>query len=116
MIQLKKLDARFLRISKADANVYRRVLKLEGADGLILLCPKCFEAKSGKVGTHSIICWQPHVPQTMHPKPGRWAFEGSSLDDLTLVAGSSSILLTSGCGAHFWIRNGHAVPCSPGWQ
>jgi hypothetical protein len=89
---------------------------LKTADGIRFLCPKCFEANGGPKGTHSIICWQPHVPQTTPPTPGRWSFEGSTLDNLTLVAASSSIRLTGGCMAHFWIRDGEAVPCSPGWR
>ncbi len=81
------------------------------ADGLLFLCPVCFDACGGSVGCHSIICWQPHVPQTITPIPGRWAFQGTSLEDLTLVAGSSSIHLTGpGCGAHFYIRNGRIEP------
>jgi hypothetical protein len=76
------------------------------ADGLMFLCPKCFLANKGNVGTHSVCCWQPHVPQTELPTPGRWSLVGTGYHDLTLVAGSSSILLTSGCHAHFFIRNG----------
>lgn len=77
------------------------------ADGIWLDCPVCFQANGGPVGTHAIICWRPRVPAEVFPKPGRWEFEGTGIDDLTLVAGSSSILLTGeGCGAHFHIRNG----------
>jgi hypothetical protein len=77
------------------------------ADGIIFLCPKCFAANGGPTGTHSVICWQPKIPKKIKPGPGRWSFEGTSFDDLTLVAGSSSIHLTGkGCGAHFFIRNG----------
>jgi hypothetical protein len=90
-----------------------------GADGIFFLCPKCFMTNQGNVGTHGVLCWQPHVPLTVFPKPGRWAFQGSGYDDLTLVAGSSSILLTcnckpkageppcSCCKAHFFIRQGN---------
>jgi hypothetical protein len=77
------------------------------ADGVFFLCPKCFLANHGDVGTHSVMCWRPRVPADVAPKPGRWEFQGTGLHDLTLVAGSSSILLTGpGCGAHFFIRNG----------
>lgn len=79
------------------------------ADGVHFLCPKCFEANRGPVGTHSVICWRPRVPADVSPKPGRWEFHGTSLDDLTLVAGSSSVLLLGGCAAHFFVRNGRIV-------
>lgn len=81
------------------------------ADGVIFLCPKCFTANGGSVGTHSVICWRPHVPQTEDPKPGRWEFQGTGLADLTLVAGSSSVLLQGGCNAHFFVRASEIVMC-----
>jgi hypothetical protein len=56
-----------------------------------------------------VLCWQPHVPQTIHPIPGRWRFVGTGYDDLSLVAGSSSIALKSGCKAHFFVRDGNIV-------
>jgi hypothetical protein len=80
---------------------------LAESDGILFLCPKCFVANGGKVGTHSVICWRPRIAPDVDPKPGRWEFEGTSLNDLTLRAGSSSILLTGqGCQAHFHITNG----------
>lgn len=82
------------------------VATLEEADGVQFLCPKCFAANNGPVGTHSVICWRPRVPPDVLPNPGRWEFQGTGLGDLTLVAGSSSILLTAGCKAHFFVRNG----------
>jgi hypothetical protein len=45
----------------------------------------------------------------MSPTPGRWDFQGTGLQDLTLVAGSSSVLLTGGCRAHFFVRDGEIV-------
>lgn len=85
---------------------------LVSAEGVIFLCPKCHATNGGPVGTHSVICWRPCVPQTEDPKPGRWEFEGTGLADLTLVAGSSSVLLTGeGCHAHFFVRAGEIVMC-----
>ena len=79
------------------------------ADGIDFLCPKCFAANGGNVGTHHVICWRPRVPADVCPKPGRWEFGGTGYGDLTLTAGSSSILLMGGCCAHFWITNGEIV-------
>ena len=79
----------------------------------MFLCPKCYVANAGAVGTHSVICWAPQVPQTIDPKPGRWELVGTSLDDLTLRAESSSVLLTTegGCQAHFFVENGVIRMC-----
>lgn len=79
---------------------------LSEAHGVMFLCPKCFAANGGDVGTHQIICWNPSVPQTVEPKPGRWEMRGTGYGDLSLVAGSSSVLLTSGCQAHFFVTTG----------
>lgn len=103
---LEELEGRLCKILDERTFQHEGVSFAE-ADGVMFLCPKCFEVNGGSVGTHSVICWRPRVPQTWNPKPGRWEFEGSSLDDLTLVAGSSSVLLTGGCEAHFYVRRGH---------
>lgn len=80
------------------------------ADGVVFLCPKCFQENNGPVRTHSVVCWRPRVPQGENIEgPGRWEFEGTGLHDLTLVAGSSSVLLTGGCNAHFFVRGGEIV-------
>ena len=85
---------------------------IEQADGLQLLCPKCYDDPPvGPVGTHSVICWSPTVSQDHMPRPGRWNLTGTSIDDLTLVAGSSSVLIQGGCNAHFHVRQGLVVPC-----
>lgn len=88
------------------------------ADGVMFLCPLCFRNNgNSSIGTHRVICWSPTVPQTTQPIPGRWELRGTSFDDLSLVAGSSSVWirgdpekayteLKGACGAHFFIRNG----------
>ena len=79
------------------------------ADGLLFLCPKCFKANKGPVGTHSVLCWKPHVPQTMSPKPGRWNITGTGFHDLSLVAGSSSVKLMGGCNWHGHVTKGEVT-------
>ena len=105
-MKLIELEPSFLKIT--DNKTHRRVGSIEEADGIWFICPKCFTEAGTNVGVHWVICWQPHVPQTREPKPGRWSFEGTGYHDLTLVAKSSSILLTSakGCKAHFFIKDG----------
>src|SRR5574342_554084 len=90
-MRLTELEPSFLK--RLDDKTFRRNTPFAEADGIIFLCPKCFVANKGPIGTHSVICWRPHVPQTTTPVPGRWEFQGTGFDDLTLVAGSSSVLL-----------------------
>ena len=103
-LNLKALEASFLKL--IPDNSFETVDSINDADGVMFLCPKCFVANKGPVGTHSVICWRPHVPQDVHPIPGRWGFLGNGIDDLELKAGSSSVSLTTGCKAHFFVRDG----------
>jgi hypothetical protein len=109
-VRLLDLEPRFEKIVEPN-KLYHGVDSIAEADGVLFLCPKCFVENSGPVGTHSVLCWRPRVPQTEFPVPGRWEFEGTGLHDLTLVAGSSSVLLTGGCNAHFFVRQGEIVMC-----
>ena len=104
-----ELEGQFIKV--IDENSWRDVDAIGDADGVIFLCPKCYQDNGGSVGTHSVLCWSPKVPLTITPVPGRWNLTGTGLSDLTLVAGSSSVLLTSGCQAHFFVRNGEIVGC-----
>lgn len=108
-MKLRELDAKFLK--RDDSHHFHFVETIGEADGVEFLCPKCFAANGGPSGTHAVICWSPSVPQDTSPTPGRWQLQGSGLDDLTLVAGSSSVLLKGGCGAHFFVRSGAIVDC-----
>ena len=103
-MRLRELDAKFLK--REDSHHFRFVDTLAGADGVEFLCPKCFAANNGRIGTHAVICWSPAVPQETSPTPGRWEMHGTGIDDLTLVAGSSSVQLMGGCAAHFFVRDG----------
>jgi hypothetical protein len=108
-MKLTELEPKWLSITSPKSFRHSSRARMpKGTDGIIFLCPKCFSER-GRIGTHSIICWRPHVPQTMDPVPGRWEFEGRTFNTLTLVAGSSSILLTTGCAAHFFIQKGKIV-------
>ena len=119
-MKLAELEPQFLKIE--DERTFKHVNDVESADGICFVCPKCIVTLGGRAGAHSVICWQPCVPQTIPPIPGRWSFIGTGYTDLTLRAGSSSVLLTQtkvtkpdgtvvleGCGAHFYITNGEIV-------
>lgn len=109
VMRLSELEAQFLK--RDDSRHFRFVATLAEADGVEFLCPKCFQANGGPIGTHAVICWAPSVPQDTSPTPGRWEMRGTCVDDLTLVAGSSSVLLKGGCAAHFFVRNGAIEDC-----
>ena len=110
-MRLRELDASFLRIIEPKRYLHQD--DIESAQGLFLLCPACFQKNGGKVGTHAVICWFSGrgVSDEEYPRPGRWAPHGTGLDDLTLVSGSSSVLLQGApCKAHFYVRNGGIEP------
>lgn len=105
-MRLTELEPKFLTIKDGDTKTYGVQDEIAGADGVMFVCPLCFQ-NQGRPGSHSVICWAPQVPQTFFPVPGRWELLGTGYEDLTLRAGSSSVHLTGpGCGAHFFIENG----------
>ena len=83
-MRLTALEPTFLKI--IDDTHYQHVDDIAQADGVMFLCPKCFGHNNGPVGTHQVLCWAPHVPQTHFPRPGRWALHGTGYSDLTLRA------------------------------
>ena len=108
-MKLTDLEPQFLKVM--SEHEFKCVDDIKDADGIMFLCPVCFKKNnddSGR-GVHSINCWQPHVPQNIHPILGRWNFLGTGYNDLTLKNGSSSVLLNGGCNAHFWITNGEII-------
>lgn len=107
---LLDLTPEFVKVD-VDTKLISSVEGIGEADGVMLLCPKCFDKNGGEVGTHRVICWKPSVPQSVYPVPGRWNLVGTSLEDLTLKAGSSSVALTGGCKAHFFITDGKIKQC-----
>lgn len=108
-MRLTDLDARF--VAHLGGGRLRCVKTIGEADGVMFLCPKCFAANGGPCGTHSVICWSPTVPRDVAPGPGRWTMRGSGIVDLTLIAPSSSIAISGGCRAHFFVRDGAIVDC-----
>lgn len=108
-IQLTELQAHFERII-VPGKSYKRVTDIDNAQGIMFMCPKCFIKNSGPVGTHYIVCWFKGcgVSDDEHPKPGRWAFAGTGLDDLTLVP-SINLPGDDGCQWHGFIRDGAAI-------
>lgn len=126
-IKLRELDPQFI-VRKVDAtqnpNVdqehWVHVDKLEDADGLMFMCPKCYADNGGPVGTHVIVCWfVGRVPDKVTPSPGRWTPRGTSYDDLSFVpsAGRShSVRLTGGCRWHGFVVDGTASILADSYQ
>jgi len=107
-MRLRELEPEWLRF-EGTPNHYRYDVDRAEANGIMFLCPLCFAKNGGPVGTHRVLCWDPSVPQTMSPTPGRWNLVGESFDDLSLVAGSSSVKLEKGCQWHGYITNGEVT-------
>ena len=92
------------------------------AQGVEFLCPKCFAAHAGPIGTHGVIVWfrGRGVPDDVEPgaarpvghekspkgRPAqRWDVSGTNFEDLTI---KPSIAL-EGCAWHGFITNGEAA-------
>jgi hypothetical protein len=107
-VRLTELEPQFLKITHLEGDRWtcRMDASFEDCDGLEFLCPKCWAANNGPIGTHRVICWKPTVPATISPGPGRWAHTGSGFGDISLVAGSSSVQLIGGCNWHGYVQGG----------
>ena len=116
-MKLTDLSARFLKF--ISLREYKMVDSLAEADGVMFQCPLCAQGKPVEEedgrrfvrGAHSVICWfVGRVPDEATPKPGRWNPQGTGLHDLTFVGpGAASVLLTSGCNWHGFVKNGEVA-------
>lgn len=87
---------------------------IDQAQGVEFLCPKCFAANNGPIGTHAVICWSRSrgVPDSADPGPGRWRLVGTGFHDLSLMeepGKSRSVQLIGGCAWHGFVTNGDAA-------
>ena len=57
------------------------------AQGVMFLCPVCFQRNGGAVGTEHVLLWfrDRGVPDAETPGPGRWLATGTGFEDLTLA-------------------------------
>lgn len=97
-----------------------RVDTIQEAQGIRFVCPKCYIANNGLMGTHGVVCWSSSrgVPDDAQPGPGRWSLQGTGYNDLTLgeePGKSRSVLLHGQCkepdgsmgpGWHGFVTNG----------
>jgi hypothetical protein len=108
-VKLTDLEPQFLAIDTSKS--YRHVDSLAEAQGIMFLCPKCFAANGGNIGTHAVICWFTGVPLDVSPSPGRWNPSGTGYHDLSFVPpGATSVqLLGDGCRWHGFIQGGEVT-------
>ena len=105
MVRLRDLDPQLL--AHTGESNSRIITDIKEANGIFFCCPLCYLAnESSIIGTHRIKCWSPDVPDDAVPGPGRWSIVGTSIDDLSLVANSSSVHLLNGCGWHGYVQKG----------
>lgn len=108
-MKLAALEPEFVRWK--DGGIIRKVRGIAKAQGVMFLCPKCFQANGGKRGTHRVVCWSRSrgVPDSAQPGPGRWTLDGTGLKDLTLngdpPGNARSVQLIGGCAWHGHITN-----------
>jgi hypothetical protein len=113
VLTLEQLEASFLRYQE-DGRL-EVVETIAEAQGVFFLCPKCYQANGGRVGTHRVICWSRSrgVPDSAAPGPGRWSLEGTSIADLTLggdpPGNARSVQLLGGCAWHGFVTSGGAT-------
>lgn len=111
-VSLVDLEVSFLRWD-GDPSRWWNDQPFADANGVMFACPKCYVAADcSLVGVHQVLCWSPDVPLPPAgppPAPGRWRLVGTGIADLSLVNGSSSVLLTSGCRWHGFVKNGVAT-------
>ncbi len=109
-MKLAELEPRFLRNRLDGSGISDYVDTPAEATSVSFVCPQCLKDNLGvRPGVHSIVCHTPVVPLDIMPGPGRWTMHGTSVHDLTLIAGSSSIKIEG--GAHFFIKDGGIEFC-----
>lgn len=117
-MRLLELEPKFIKYQQEGDKIFLPfVERIEDAQGVEFLCPKCFAENKGLIGTHAVICWSRSrgVPEDAQPKPGRWTLEGTGLHDLTLNGdaigggGARSVLLLGGCAWHGFINSGEVT-------
>jgi hypothetical protein len=91
-----------------DRTTLHRVETLAEAQGMWMLCPKCFQENGGRVGTHSVLVLFDGrgVPADVCIGTARWNVSGNSLADVTVTP---SILVVGGCGWHGFVTNGQVT-------
>jgi hypothetical protein len=109
-MRLSELEPHWITEFHAGGHREDQVTSAAEAQGVRMLCPKCFAENGGSVGTHSVLVpFQDRaVPAEAMPQMPRWAASGSTFEDLSTTP---SILLKGGCGWHGFITKGDVTTC-----
>lgn len=112
-MRLTELDPHFLLYCEENGRAsWRQTDDIIRAQGILFLCPKCFDEHGGPVGTHSVIIWfrDRGVPDMAEPGPARWSVVSESTDygNLTLTP---SIRFPTGCKFHGKVQGGEVHEC-----
>ncbi len=107
-LTLADLNGRFY--ASTEPRHFQQVRKRKNADRVMFLCPACFRANDGPVGTHSIAIdfvggRTPDADCVHNDKgqPVRWTASNDPIASLTL---SPSIQIIGGCNWHGWVQGG----------
>lgn len=116
MLKLTDLAPRFVQYGPASIRwAHERPeglipLTFAEAEGVMFLCPACFQKNGGARGTHvvDVTFADRGVPDDRGShgtggNPTRWTVTGTGFDDLTTTP---SILLIGGCAWHGFLTNG----------
>lgn len=111
-IPFLELSPKFIKSNSEGG--WRAVDSADDADGVMFLCPLCYQRNGGSVGTHQVVIWDLTVPiSPLFSGPGRWALEGETLGSLSLSPAAPgrahSVHLQGGCGWHGYVTNGQAT-------
>jgi hypothetical protein len=89
-MRLSELEPQFMRYETSDHQYLRQVDSLAEAQGIQFLCPVCFAAHNGPIGTHYIEVSFANKGVLDHQgshnregNPSRWSVAGSGYSDLT---------------------------------
>lgn len=107
-MKLSELEPQFVRYE--GPSISHHGIPLTGAQGIDFLCPVCFAANNGPVGTHHVEvtfvgrgATDEQGSHNKEGKPTRWNVSGSGFENLTTTP---SIKLEGGCAWHGYITNG----------
>lgn len=114
MPTLVELDAYLMSAKlRPDGVRYVPARSLAKAQGMRFLCPLCWVANKGRIGTHSVLVgFARRAPPGLFScdsggKDSRWIVTGTSIEDLTLRP--SIWLKGEGCGWHGYVTKGCAA-------
>jgi hypothetical protein len=78
-MRLTALEPQFV---KQEGKGFLHVDSLEQAQGILFLCPFCYQKNGGDIGTHSVLVWFRN--RGVIDEEHEWIVSGTGYNDLTL--------------------------------